>query len=88
MFLLEEDKEDPFDVIRGYYAGRLSKGDLLLNKKECIRYIEDSGCIEYCRIIQRLFMNQAAEVVNTIPAHEPWKEDWMKVCGLVFVDIA
>jgi competence protein ComQ len=75
LFLLME-KDDNFPYIQQYYSGQLTYDQFVARKRECIRYIEDSGSIEYCRIIQSLHTDQANHLFDSLPGIAPWKEQF------------
>jgi competence protein ComQ len=39
-----------------------------------LQYIQDSGCIEYAKVVQTLCVQKADEIFGTIEALSPWKE--------------
>ncbi|SFL35593.1 competence protein ComQ [Paenibacillus sp. 1_12] len=80
LFLLME-KDEHFPYIQQYYNGQLTYNEFVLRKRECIHYIEDSGCIEYCKIIQSLHTDQANQLFESLPGLSPWKE---KFKGITF----
>ncbi|MEK3723887.1 polyprenyl synthetase family protein [Paenibacillus sp. FSL H8-0034] len=75
LFLLME-KDDNFPYIQQYYKGQLTYDQFVIRKRECIQYIEDSGCIEYCRIIQSLHMDQVNHLFESLPGITSWKEQF------------
>jgi competence protein ComQ len=78
LFLLVDSKEE-FPILDHYYEGTLSQAEFLLHKNACIQYIQDSGCIEYCRIIQSLYVERAEKLLDAIPAVSPWKERFREI---------
>ncbi|WP_127582883.1 polyprenyl synthetase family protein [Paenibacillus koleovorans] len=72
LFLLA-DTEDTFSPFRLYYEGQLTLDQLLALKQDCMTYIEQSGCIEYCKIIQSLYRNRAHELIDELEADSEWK---------------
>jgi competence protein ComQ len=73
LFLLM-DHNPSFPYIQQYYDGTITQESFLSLKKDCIQHIEDSGCIEYSRIIQSLHLDQAEVQFNALPGISPWKE--------------
>ncbi|RAV22094.1 polyprenyl synthetase family protein [Paenibacillus contaminans] len=78
VFYLLEDDDESFPYLRQYYGGELSQEDFIVHKQACIRYIENSGCVEYSRIIQQLYMKKAEALLAGIDAVSPWKEKFME----------
>jgi competence protein ComQ len=78
LFLLKDSPEE-FPPLAQYYQGEISEQEFLLRKQDCIQYIEDSGCIEYSRIVQSLFTEKAEEIYTTIPAVKQWKEKFKEI---------
>lgn len=75
LFLLME-KDDKFPYIQQYYDGQLTYDQFVLRKRECIQYIEDSGSIEYSRIIQSLHTDQVNNLFESLPGIASWKEQF------------
>ncbi|NBI30649.1 polyprenyl synthetase family protein [Chengkuizengella marina] len=65
---------DEFPIIKQYYEGEISKGEIHAKKDEINQIIQDSGCIEYARVIQTLYIHKFDEVFETLDAVSPWKE--------------
>nr|WP_275983792.1 class 1 isoprenoid biosynthesis enzyme [Paenibacillus hamazuiensis] len=63
-----------FPALKLFYEGNMSTEQFLRHKPECLAFVADSGCIEYCRIIQSLYYNRAEELFSKIPGRSPWKE--------------
>lgn len=78
LFLLS-DTESPFRVVRDYYEGSLSRDEFLRHKIECIRYIEDSGCVEYVNTIRYLYFYEAERLFGEIPGVSPGKEQFYEI---------
>lgn len=77
-YMLAIDEEE-FLVIKQYYEGVLSRDELLKLKRECMQYFQDSGCIEYSRIIQTLYINHAEEIFNSLETFAPWNERFKEI---------
>lgn len=78
LFLLKHSDED-FPEFKQYYEGRLSEEQFTSKKLACLEYISNSGCIEYSRIIQTLFVDRAEQILSRLPAQEPWKEKFAEL---------
>ncbi|NDI36866.1 polyprenyl synthetase family protein [Chengkuizengella sediminis] len=72
LYLLKHN--DEFPIIKQYYEGEITKEEFLVKKDETNQIIQDSGCIEYARVIQTLYINKFDEVFETLDAVSPWKE--------------
>jgi len=81
LFLLS-DPDENFPLIRQYYEGSVSRGQFLQQKQACVDYIQNSGCVEYTRVIQTLFADKANELLESIPARSPWKETFRRLALL------
>lgn len=68
------DSESEFPPLGQFYAGDMPVEEFLSLKTACMQYIRDSGCIEYARVIQRLYIDKAKELLETLPTVSPWKE--------------
>ncbi|HEY0828820.1 MAG TPA: hypothetical protein VGE40_12040, partial [Bacilli bacterium] len=77
-YMLAIDDEE-FLIIKQYYDGVLSRDELLKLKRECMQYFQDSGCIEYSRIIQTLYINHAEEIFNSLETFAPWNERFKEI---------
>jgi competence protein ComQ len=73
IYLLSQNPSK-FTTINDYYEGSISREYLLGKKKACIQYFRKSGCIEYSKIIQGLYLNKAELVFNSVPSDLIWKE--------------
>jgi competence protein ComQ len=78
LFLLKDSPEE-FPPLAQYYLGEISEQEFLLRKQDCIQYIEDSGCIEYSRIVQSLFSEKVEKIYTSIPAIPQWKEKFKEI---------
>jgi len=78
LFLLRDCAAE-FPPLHDYYEQRLSKADFILHKKECLQYIEDSGCLEYTRVVQTLLAEQADAQLASIRALPAWKAELRKI---------
>jgi competence protein ComQ len=66
-------------ILNQYYDGTASEQQFLEHKQECLDYIHSSGCVDYGRVIQTLYLNRAREIIDTMTLIEPWKR--------LFVDV-
>jgi competence protein ComQ len=73
LFLLAEPDND-FPIIQDFYKGKLTEQQFISKKKECIEYVIDSGCIEYARVIQQLYRNEAQRLLASVDVELHWKE--------------
>ncbi|RAV21782.1 hypothetical protein DQG23_06905 [Paenibacillus contaminans] len=73
LFMLE-DNDESFVELKRYYEGSLGLDEFLLKKQACLQYIQDSGCIEYAKVVQTLCVQKADEIFGAIEALSPWKE--------------
>lgn len=73
-----EDAAEECPELAGYYDGNLNLEDILPRKMDILAYIRDSGCLEYCRVIQTLYVDKARELYRTLPAKEPWGDRFME----------
>lgn len=78
LYLLKDSAEE-FPVLDQYYSGRLTAQEFLSHKKECLNYIHSSGCLEYTRIIQALYIDKAEELFTQLNALSPWKEQFRAI---------
>ncbi|MFS1510919.1 polyprenyl synthetase family protein [Chengkuizengella sp. SCS-71B] len=72
LYLLKHN--DEFPIFKQYYEGEVTKEEFLTKKDEINQIIKDSGCIEYARVIQTLYIHKFDEVFETLDAVSPWKE--------------
>jgi len=73
LYLLEHGDQD-FPVLKQFYEGGLTDEQFLKHKLACLRFIEQSGCVEYCTVIQSLYFNRAEELFGQLPAVAPWSQ--------------
>lgn len=55
--------------------------DELLNmeRSEALKFIQDSGCQEYCKIVQSICLTKAEEIFRELQAQSPWKEEYWEM---------
>jgi competence protein ComQ len=70
------DNTPAFPYIHKFYGGEITKDVFTSHKKDCIAYIENSGCIEYSRIIQSLHLDQLEAEFDALPGIASWKEQF------------
>jgi competence protein ComQ len=73
MYLLSQNSSK-HSIIKDYYEGSISSEQFLSKKKECVQYIRKSGCVEYSKIIQGLYLNKVEMIINSIHCDLTWKE--------------
>ncbi|MBB6690961.1 polyprenyl synthetase family protein [Cohnella xylanilytica] len=78
LFLLEDSREECPELDL-FYEGAISEEEFLRSKVEVLEYVRDSGCIEYCQVIQSLYIDRAEELYRSIPAVSPWAERFMEL---------
>ncbi|WP_162463117.1 polyprenyl synthetase family protein [Paenibacillus psychroresistens] len=78
IYLLEDSREE-FPALAQYYAGEITDEVFLESKLACIQYVQDSGCLEYSRIIQSLYRQRAEEIFTELPLISPWKEKFREI---------
>lgn len=78
LYLLQFSEED-FPLLKQYYDGVSDQEELLAHKQECLAFVEQSGCLEYGRVIQSLYINRAHELFDLLEGVEEWKEKLRKM---------
>ncbi|NOU98371.1 hypothetical protein GC093_34895 [Paenibacillus sp. LMG 31456] len=78
IFLLLHGDED-FPILKQFYEEQLTAEQFLKHKLACLQYISESGCIEYCKIVQSLYFNRAEELYNSMPSCSPWREEFKEI---------
>lgn len=78
LFLLEDIAEE-CPLLDDFYAGRISQEEFLTHKIEVLDYVRDSGCVEYCEVIQTLYLDRARELLRSIPTRSPWAERFEEI---------
>lgn len=73
LFLLGQSKEK-LSPIHLYYKGKITREELLEAQDECLKVLEDSGCVEYARTIQFLYVNKVEELFESLSIVSPWKD--------------
>ncbi|SDW68589.1 polyprenyl synthetase family protein [Paenibacillus sp. CF384] len=84
LYLLTIEDVD-FAPIQDYYKGNVSTDFILGNKHEIIQLIQESGCLEYARVIQSICLQQAEELFGSLPLSSPWKEQFKSLTFGSFV---
>ncbi|MEW9698631.1 polyprenyl synthetase family protein [Paenibacillus sp. SI8] len=78
LYLLTECSQR-YPIFKDYYDGRVSLEPFLEMKEACISFILKSGCVEYSRVIQGLYLNKVEEIFNSIPGTTLWKNKFWEV---------
>lgn len=78
LFLLR-DGDVEFPSICRYYDGKLPVEELFQQREELLAYIESSGCIEYTRVVQSLYIDRAEELLVSLPGTGEWKEKFRSI---------
>ncbi|EHQ90421.1 polyprenyl synthetase family protein [Desulfosporosinus youngiae] len=73
LYLLKK-QQPQYQFARDYFAGKLTKGELVKRKVEIQELIEKSGALEYARVIMRLNQLQAVDLIDSIGIVQEWKE--------------
>jgi competence protein ComQ len=77
LYLLSECSER-FPIFQDYYQGRVTREYFLSQKEEVIQHILQSGCVEYCKVVQGLYYNEIERIMSTIPGDPHWKGKFME----------
>lgn len=75
LFLLRGGEEE-FPAINRYYNGELSTEEFFGLRSQLMNYIQDSGCQEYTRVIQSLYIDRADELLESLPGTAEWKNNF------------
>lgn len=78
LYLLQYSEED-FPQLMHYYTGELTREQFLAHKPQCLKFIDQSGCLEYSRVIQSLYRDQADVLFHQLDALSPWKEKFREL---------
>ncbi|MDG0812865.1 polyprenyl synthetase family protein [Cohnella rhizosphaerae] len=79
LFMLE-DSHAEFPALNEYYAGTLSREQFAERQREFVQYARDSGCIEYCKVVQALYKDKANELYELLPPMlEPWAGQFREI---------
>lgn len=78
LFLLRGG-ETEFPLINRYYEGHLTAEEFFEHQSELLAYVEASGCMEYTRVVQSLYIERAEELLSALPCEEDWKERFRSV---------
>ncbi|MCD1259251.1 polyprenyl synthetase family protein [Paenibacillus athensensis] len=78
LFLLQESKTQ-CAPLHDFYEHRLTAEQFLAYKPDVLRYIEQSGCIEYAQIVVGLLKDQAETALAAIDGDCFWKSELRKV---------
>lgn len=72
LYLLSHE-QDRFPELIQYYEGALSEEAFIQHKQACLDVIAHSGCLEYARIIQSLYIDRAEQLFERIPGEPGWR---------------
>ncbi|WNR45075.1 polyprenyl synthetase family protein [Paenibacillus roseipurpureus] len=75
LYLLSVEDE-AFLPVKAYYEGQVSAAYLMKNQEKVQALIQDSGCLEYARIVQTVCVQKAEEIYADLLAQSPWKEEF------------
>ena len=56
-------------------------------KEDFLQMIQDSGCMEYARIVQSVCIQKAEEIYENLQAISPWKERFKQITYGDFLDV-
>jgi competence protein ComQ len=74
LLYLIKSREPETQIIRDYYAGKLSEDAILNYKNEITNIILKSGAYEYASVILRVHQMEASEKIGQLPVSTAWKE--------------
>ncbi|MCD1261689.1 polyprenyl synthetase family protein [Paenibacillus athensensis] len=77
LYLLDQCSEQ-HPVFYEYYEGKLSLERLKEMKEACLQAIVQSGCIEYTRVVQGLYVHEAEKIVEAIPGQPEGKRQFLQ----------
>lgn len=75
LYLLSVEDE-AFSPVKAYYEGQITAALLLENQEKVKELIQDSGCLEYARIVQTVCVQKVEEIYGELQAQSPWKEEF------------
>ncbi|MDR6554622.1 polyprenyl synthetase family protein [Paenibacillus qinlingensis] len=75
LYLLSMEEES-FSPVKAYYKGEITAERFAEKEDEVKALIEDSGCLEYARIVQTVCVQKAEELWGELQALSPWKEEF------------
>ncbi len=52
---------------------------ITMGKAEALKIIQDSGCVEYGKIVQSVCFTKAEEIFGGLQAQSPWKEEYWEM---------
>ncbi|NQX62942.1 polyprenyl synthetase family protein [Paenibacillus qinlingensis] len=86
LYLLSIEDEE-FSPVKAYYRGEMS-AVLFAEKEDVVKQlIQDSGCLEYARIVQSVCTQKAEEIWADLPALSPWKEEFRSLTWGDFIKL-
>lgn len=75
LYLLSVDDE-AFSPVKAYYEGTITAEFFAKNEDKVKQLIQDSGCLEYARIVQTVCVQKVEEIYRELEALSPWKEEF------------
>ncbi|MDF2924876.1 MAG: hypothetical protein K0R57_3790 [Paenibacillaceae bacterium] len=78
LFMLRDGLAE-FPYINQYYDGELTAEQFFSRKAELLEYVEASGCIEYTRIVQSLYIERAEELLDALPFSSEGKQQFKNI---------
>ncbi|HEX7057908.1 MAG TPA: class 1 isoprenoid biosynthesis enzyme [Bacilli bacterium] len=78
LFLLQHSEED-YPLFKQFYEGIATKEQFLQAKADILEFIQNSGAIEYTKVIQTLYCNRASEAFAGLPGDEYWKGKFREI---------
>jgi competence protein ComQ len=69
-------EDDAFSPVKAYYEGAVTSDFMVDHQDKVKELIQDSGCLEYARIVQSVCTQKADEIFSELHALEPWKEEF------------
>ncbi|KRF01129.1 hypothetical protein ASG89_26365 [Paenibacillus sp. Soil766] len=75
LYLLSIEGEG-FSPVKAYYKGEITAELFAEKEDEVKQLIQDSGCLEYARIVQSVCAQKAEEILAELPALSPYKEEF------------
>lgn len=79
-------EDTAFSQLKAYYEGEITADFLLEKKEDFLQMIQDSGCMEYARIVQSVCIQKAEEIYENLQAISPWKERFKQMTYQDFLD--
>lgn len=84
LYLLSVDSPD-FKLFQQYYQDEVTKEQFLASVEDIDRFIENSGCVEYCFIVQAIIVDKAEELLGRLEGEASEKEHLRQLLYGAFV---